>query len=133
MKQKILNIFLLLLSFKAVGQTDSLILVKQSRIGYCNAKIEQVQILNTRIIEKDAAAVILNNRIANKEEEISSLHVSINTYKMQLLIKEEEKKEEHEQNLATQTENKQLKKQNRGLKVGLVGAVILILWSWISP
>jgi hypothetical protein len=134
MKQKTSSLLTILLFLQAVAfaQVDSLVLVKQSRIGYCNAKIEQVAILNMRMAVKETEINLLNSRLDNKQAEITSLNVDIGTYISQLAIKNVENKEITQQNLNYKVEVKQLKKEKVVLKIGLVGVIGLCIWSWIS-
>lgn len=131
MKQKISTaIFLFFLQAVSYAQIDSLVLVKQSRISYCNGKIQQVAILNDRLLVKDSAIVISNQRIDKKEEEIKLYQKDIDTYKQQLSIKVTINKIVSQQNEELKIENKQLKKKGLVKTLGIVGLTVLTITSW---
>jgi len=137
MKQKIklLAILLLLLLLpKAVllAQTDTLMLVKQSRISFCNSKIEQVAILNSRLEVKDAEIVNLSTRLEGKDQQIASFNKSIQFLNEQLHISNSETSTVKQQFLEVKNENKQLRKKNFVQKIGLVAITVLCIWSFAS-
>jgi len=132
--QKINLILLFLILPQAVlyAQVDTLVIVKQSRINYCLSKIDQVQLITDRLEVKDAALVVLNKRIDQKDLTIKSLESSLLLSKDQQDILKATEKIALQQNQNLSEENKQLKKKVVVQKIGLVAITILLVLSLIQ-
>ena len=130
--QKIIKVILLLILFQQAvcyAQTDSLVLVRLSRVNYCNGKIYEVKILNNRVLVKDELIINLNQQISKKQEEIDSYLVDIDVFKKQLLNRNSGLEIYKQQDLHQKTEIKQLRKKNVVLKIGLVVISGITVWS----
>jgi hypothetical protein len=130
--QKIIKVTLLLILFQQAvcyAQTDSLVLVRLSRVNYCNGKIYEVKILNNRVLVKDELIINLNQQISKKQEEIDSYLVDIDVFKKQLLNRNSGLEIYKQQDLHQKTEIKQLRKKNVVLKIGLVVISGITVWS----
>lgn len=135
MKQKIIKIvILLLLSQQAIGhikidtvKVDTLILVKHSRIAYCNSKVEEAFVLNERVLIQGEKVINLENRLENKEAEIDSFRNSLQFTNDQLHIAHTETSTVRQENQEVKDENKQLRKTNIVQKIGLVALTVLCI------
>lgn len=110
---------------------DTLVLVQSKMIAYCNGKIQQVAILNERMLVKDTIISILDKRVNNKEQEIKSYQVDIDTFKEQILVKNTEETIYKQQDQHQKTEIKQLRKKMIVLKIGLVAISCLEIYTLI--
>jgi hypothetical protein len=121
--QKIIKVTLLLILFQQAvcyAQTDSLVLVRLSRVNYCNGKVYEAKILNDRVLVKEGQIINLNQQISKKQEEIDSYLTDIDVFKKQLLNRNSGLEIYKQQDLHQKTEIKQLRKKNVVLKIGLV-------------
>jgi hypothetical protein len=133
--QKIIKVTLLLILFQQAvcyAQTDSLVLVRLSRVNYCNGKIYEAKILNDRVLVKEGQIVNLNQQISKKQEEIDSYLTDIDTFKKQLLNRNSGLEIYKQQDLHQKTEIKQLRKKNVVLKIGLVVISGITVWSLLK-
>jgi len=113
-------------------ENDSLVLVHESRIAYCLGKIEQVRILNERILVKDSTSAILLARVSNKDKQISSLNTDVQAYQQEITNNNQEKFIYKQQDLQQKVEIRQLHKKIVLLKIGLVAIAILEVYTLIS-
>jgi len=131
MKQNISFLILvisLLIASQATAQVqDTLVLVKQSRIDFCNSKIEQVNILSTRLLNKDAEVVILNNLVATKELEITSFKREQIVFNTELELERSKTGLITEQNKALESEVKQLRKKSAVKTIAIYSLIGLIV------
>lgn len=139
MKQIIIS--LLILSQQAVFaqvkpefiQPDTLLLVRQSRINYCLNKIEEVNVLDQRMVVKDTEIKLLNTRIQNKYDEISSYKKDQEASNKQLQADASWIDLKTSEVTQTRTEVKVLKKKVFTLKVVVVALLALTVYSWVHP
>jgi len=111
---------------------DSLVSIKESRITYCLGKIEQVNILNERILTKDSVNIILLRKVDNKDKQIFSLNTDVQTYQEQITIQNQEKGIYKQQDLQQKVEIRQLHKKILLLKIGLVAVSALEIYTLIK-
>ena len=132
MKQKIINvtIILVLLCEAVSAQQDTLVLVKQSRIAYCNSKIAEVAVLKERVINFEGTIVTLNSRVGEKEREVESLNRSLAHQVEKTTLSEVGEETVRQENLEVKNENKKLHKKVTLQKVGLIVLTVLTVWSW---
>jgi len=133
MKLKI-NLILCFLFLQAsiYAQVDTLVLIKESRVAYCLGKIQQVNILNERILVKDSLSNILLERISDKDKQIFSLNTDIQAYQQQITIRNTEVFDLKKQDLQNKMEIRQLHKKIILLKIGLVAISILEVYTLIN-
>lgn len=134
MKQSTKIVIFLLLSQQAIGhikmdtvKIDTLILVKHSRIAYCNSKVDEAFILNERVLVQGEKVINLENRLTNKEAEIESFRNSLQFTNDQLHIAHSETSTVRQENQEVKDENKQLRKTNIVQKIGLVALTVLCI------
>jgi len=130
MKQKIISTLILLLSIQAVYAQDTLVLIKQSRIAYCNSKIAEVAVLKERVINFEGTIVTLKNNIVNKNEANESLERSLTFTENKLNLETEITETVRQENQEVKNENKKLQKKVTWQKVGLIALTVLTVWSW---
>lgn len=124
----------MLLSQQAIGhikidtvKIDTLILVKHSRIAYCNSKVDEAFVLNERVLVQGEKVINLENRLTNKESEIESFRNSLQFTNDQLHIAHSETSTVRQENQEVKDENKQLRKTNIVQKIGLVALTVLCI------
>jgi len=130
MKQKIISTLILLLSIQAVYAQDTLVLIKQSRIAYCNSKVAEVAVLKERVINFEGTIVTLKNNIVNKNEANESLERSLTFTENKLNLETEITETVRQENQEVKNENKKLQKKVTWQKVGLIALTVLTVWSW---
>ena len=130
MKQKIISTLILLLSIQAVYAQDTLVLIKQSRIAYCNSKIAEVAVLKERVINFEGTIVTLKNNIVTKNEANESLERSLTFTENKLNLETEITETVRQENQEVKNENKKLQKKVTWQKVGLIALTVLTVWSW---
>jgi len=130
MKQKTISILILLLSIQAVYAQDTLVLIKQSRIAYCNSKVAEVAVLKERVINFEGTIVTLKNNIVNKNEANESLERSLTFTENKLNLETEITETVRQENQEVKNENKKLQKKVTWQKVGLIALTVLTVWSW---
>jgi len=130
MKQKIISTLILVLSLQAVYAQDTLVLIKQSRIAYCNSKIAEVAVLKERVINFEGTIVTLKNNIVNKNEANESLERSLTFTENKLNLETEITETVRQENQEVKNENKKLQKKVTWQKVGLIALTVLTVWSW---
>jgi hypothetical protein len=108
---------------------DSLLLVPKIQISFSLSKITQVDILIERVVLKDSVIELSNQRLKEKALEVAAWKAEAELYKSQrdnriaaLEVKDIKLKD-------SEAKSKSLKKQNTGLKIGVVALLVGFIYT----
>lgn len=124
-------LFISLISLQAffvqAQEKDTLLLVWKTRVDYCNGKVEENKILKERVLTKDSAIVLLNEKVATKEEETNSFKREVEALNTKVDATTSTSKLKDEHLNAVIADNDKLSRENTFLKLGSLGALFLAL------
>lgn len=123
----ILLITLSISNFCLAQDVDTLLTVPLSRVQYCNAKVEEVQVLTSRVNNRDQEITLANQRVDNKQKEIETWKEQFNSAVKQRDINQEKLNIKDKLLSDSESKNKSLKDQNLVLKIGGVVLIVLAL------